>query len=330
MESPTDNKEILRMSSASLVSILMPAYNAEKFISEAIHSILKQDYSNWELLILNDASTDRTAEIIAGIKDERIKVYHHSTNLGYLLSCNELFKKAEGEFITFLDADDACPENRLSLCLLEFQNNSELGFLTTNHQRISDSGSIISQNSVDVDYERYAKDSNYYPTICCATIFLRRSLLQKVGGYRDFFKDIGGEDYFWLWELAKKGKGKHLNLKLYDYRQHQNQTSKNHRNELSLFLPELLRELRSEFLNLPWEETKAKSIETSLITPFLSSSFEVHLRKAQISLNTMSCSFWNDAYRSFLKIRTPKHIRAFLYLIYSWAVRKGRNAVQSS
>jgi len=321
VESPTDNKEILRMSSASLVSILMPAYNAEKFISEAIHSILKQDYSNWELLILNDASTDRTAEIIAGIKDERIKVYHHSTNLGYLLSCNELFKKAEGEFITFLDADDACPENRLSLCLLEFQNNSELGFLTTNHQRISDSGSIISQNSVDVDYERYAKDSNYYPTICCATIFLRRSLLQKVGGYRDFFKDIGGEDYFWLWELSKKGKGKHLNLKLYDYRQHQNQTSKNHRNELSLFLPELFAGLKTELTNAQWDETTSFNVLKTVSDSFVSSPFELALRKAEIALNSSSSLFFTNAIRAFFNIRRLTQIKQFGYLLYSYFFR---------
>ncbi|MBP9152852.1 MAG: glycosyltransferase family 2 protein, partial [Flavobacteriales bacterium] len=212
------------MTSAPLVSVLMPAYNAEKFIAVAIKSILNQDYSNWELLILNDASTDRTNEIIGGFNDPRIKVFRHSENQGYFLSCNELFEKAGGEFVTFLDADDSCQKNRMSLCLQEFDANPELSFLTTDHHRISESGSIISINSVEVDYERYATDANYSPTICCATIFLRRSLLLKVGVYRDFFKNIGGEDYFWLWELSKNGLGKNLNFKLYDYRQHQHQT----------------------------------------------------------------------------------------------------------
>ncbi|MCF8461073.1 MAG: glycosyltransferase family 2 protein [Flavobacteriales bacterium] len=314
------------MNSIPLVSVLMPAYNAEKFIAAAISSILHQDYSNWELLILNDASTDRTTEIIGGFSDSRIKVFQHLENRGYLLSCNELFEQAKGDFITFLDADDMCPKNRLSLCLQEFESNPELDFLTTDHHRISESDSIISINSVEVDYERYTKDPNYSPTICCATIFLRRSLLLKVGGYRDFFKNIGGEDYFWLWELSKNGLGKHLNFKLYDYRQHQHQTSKNHENELSLFLPEVLGELRSEFHTRHWDKTTTKNIETNILNQFLSSAFELNLRKAQRSLNAKDGSFSTHAYRSFLHVKSLKQLRDFLHLLYSWMVRKGRMA----
>ena len=317
------------MSSAPLVSVLMPAFNAEKFIYEAINSILNQDYSKWELLILNDASTDRTAEVLAGFTDPRIKVFHHATNQGYLLSCNQLFETAVGDFITFLDADDVSPANRLSICLREVDSDSELDFITTDHQRISESSSIISKNFVEVDYERYTKDPNYNPTICCATIFLRRSLLLKVGGYRDFFKNIGGEDYFWLWELSKNGLGKHLNFKLYDYRQHQHQTSKNHGNELSLFLPEVLGELRSEFHTRHWDKTTAKNIETNILNQFLSSAFELNLRKAQRSLNAKDGSFSTHAYRSFLQVKSLKQLRDFLYLLYSWMVRKGRNEAQS-
>jgi glycosyltransferase involved in cell wall biosynthesis len=317
------------MSSAPLVSVLMPAYNAEKFIAAAINSILNQDYLNWELLILDDASTDKTAEIIGGFSDSRIKVFHHSENQGYLLSCNELFKKAEGDFITFLDADDLCAGNRLSLCLREFENNPELGFLTTDHQRISESGSIISVNSVDVDYERYSRDPNYNPTICCATIFLRRSLLLKVGVYRDFFKDIGGEDYFWLWELSQNGTGMHLKLKLYDYRQHQHQTSKNHGNELSLFLPELIAQLKTEVSNGQWSKISSAKVLKTVSVSYVNSPFEVSLRKAQKSLNVKDDSFWNYVHRSFLNVSNLKQLVAFLNLLYSWMARKGRNAIQS-
>jgi glycosyltransferase involved in cell wall biosynthesis len=316
------------MSSAPLVSVLMPAFNAEKFIYEAINSILNQDYSRWELLILNDASTDRTAEVLAGFTDPRIKVFQHSENRGYLLSCNELFEKAKGDFITFLDADDVSPANRLSLCLKEFESNPQLDFLTTDHQRISESGSIISINSVEVDYERYSQDRSYNPTICCATIFLRRNLLLKVGGYRDFFKNIGGEDYFWLWEFSKNGIGKHLNLKLYDYRQHQHQTSKNHVNELSLFLPELIALLKTELVTTQWNETTSSNVLTTVSNSFVNSPFEVSLRKAQTSLNINDGSFWNYAYRSFLNVSNLKQLRAFLYLLYSWMIRRGRNGGQ--
>ena len=308
------------MNPSPLVSVLMPAYNAEKFVKEAIDSIVAQSHNNWELLILNDASTDRTHEIISGFNDSRIKIFQHSENQGYLLSCNELFEKAEGEFITFLDADDTCTENRLSLCLQEFRDNPELDFLTTDHQRMSESGSVISRNSVDVDYEKYAKDPNYNPTICCATIFVRRDLVQKVGGYRDFFKEIGGEDYFWLWELSQVGKGEHVDAEFYGYRTHVKQSSKNHLDELHLFLPELLSRLKKEFRTSEFDKHAAKKNERDVRDTFISSSFELNLRKAQVAISNSKLDFWKCANRVLFNTRTYNQLKRFIYLIYSFAL----------
>lgn len=311
-----------------LVSILMPVFHAEKFIAQAINSILKQDYSNWELLILNDASTDGTQQIIDTFHDERINVFHHSKNEGYLLSCNALFGKATGDFITFLDADDVCKQNRLSMCLSTFKNDPTLDFITTDYQRVSKTGMVISDHTAAVDYKRYASDSGYFPTICCATAFVRKELLLQTGGYRPFFKNIGGEDYFWLWELSKAGTGKHVNKMLYSYRFHAEQTSKNHGNKLSLFLPELLGELRSSFNDANWNEVRAKNIEMDIYKRLCSSDFELNLRKAQHALNHGKGSFWHNTFRSLRKVRKAEDLRAILYLIYSWAARKGRNANQ--
>ena len=168
------------MRNEPLITVLMPVYNAEKFIAEAVNSVLNQDYSNWELLILNDASTDSTQSIIESFTDERIHVSNHSGNQGYLISCNELFDKTKGDFITFLDADDTCALNRLSCCLKQFDLNQKLDFLTTNYSRITEGGNLISENIAEMDYQRYATDLTYNPTICCATIFLKKELLNKV------------------------------------------------------------------------------------------------------------------------------------------------------
>ncbi|MCF8463909.1 MAG: glycosyltransferase [Flavobacteriales bacterium] len=312
------------MSSTPLISVLMPAYNAEKFIAKAINSILNQDYLNWELLILNDASTDKTAEVIDGFTDQRIKVFRHLENRGYLLCCNELFEKAEGGFITFLDADDHCPTNRLSACLQQFESYPQLGFITTDHQRISESGAVSSIHSIAIDYQRYGNEPDYNPTICCATIFLRRSLLLKVGGYREFFKNIGGEDYFWLWELSKNGMGKHLNVSLYNYLQHPGQTSKNHTNELSLFLPELITLLKTEITNAQWNEASAARALKTVTESFIKSPFEVSLRKAQVNLNHSRNPFFSSALQVFFAISTPKQLKQFCYLLYSYLHRKLR------
>lgn len=236
------------MTNNPLVSILMPAYNAEKFITEAIESILKQDYSNWELLVLDDASTDSTPRIIRTFQDKRIRTFSHQENIGYLLSCNELFEKVEGEFITFLDADDTCKPNRISSCLSVFESDSELDFLTTDHIRTDESGKTISENRMEIDYDRYASEPTYYPTICCATIFLRKELQKKVGGYDPFFKKIGGEDYQWLFRLSRAGKGKHLSGCFYNYRQHDNQTHAKNQNPLKYFAQDIDQEIRAQLI----------------------------------------------------------------------------------
>ena len=231
-----------------LVSVLMPAYNAENFISEAIGSILNQTHSNWELLILNDGSTDKTLKLIKSFSDSRISIINQEQNQGYLESCNRLFDVAKGDFVTFLDADDTCPSNRLELCVNSFKTNPKVDFLTTGFQRKYSTNQSKSTYKDEVDYHRYSTDSDYYPIICCASIFLRQSLLKKVGGYHPFFKEIGSEDYHWLFRLSLAGSGSHLTEILYYYRQHDGQTHNMNQNPLKYFSEDIDKEIRSSII----------------------------------------------------------------------------------
>ena len=88
-----------------LVSIMMPAYNAENYIVSAIDSILAQTYENWELIVVNDGSTDRTGEILSEYKDDRIHVYTQE-NRGEAAARNLALSKMNGQFLSFLDSDD--------------------------------------------------------------------------------------------------------------------------------------------------------------------------------------------------------------------------------
>lgn len=88
-----------------IVSIMMPAYNAEQYIAHAIESVLEQRYSKWELIVVNDGSTDKTASIIAQFTDPRIKVFHQP-NGGEAAARNTALKHMQGEYLAFLDADD--------------------------------------------------------------------------------------------------------------------------------------------------------------------------------------------------------------------------------
>lgn len=205
----------------SKVSILMPAYNAGKLINEAINSILDQTHSNWELLVLDDGSTDDTFQKANAFGDERIQVTLNESNLGYLKSCNKLFEMASGEYITFLDADDTCSKHRLEKCLAKIAI-SGADFLTTDHARFWDNGKRENVNQ-PVDFSKLSTDPNFYPSICGATIFAKKALVEKVGGYNSIFDKMGAEDYHWLFRLSLAGKGSHLSEPLYQYRQHEGQ-----------------------------------------------------------------------------------------------------------
>ena len=89
-----------------LISVVMPAYNVERYIEKSINSILDQSYPNVEILVADDASTDKTKAIIDGYTDARIKRFHNESNQAYLKTCNKLMSLAKGQFLAFQDADD--------------------------------------------------------------------------------------------------------------------------------------------------------------------------------------------------------------------------------
>lgn len=118
-----------------MVSIIMPVYNSEKYISEAIDSVCNQSYKNWELLIVNDGSTDQTSEIIDDYekKDSRIKVFHRR-NKGVSIARNFALKQISGEYVTFIDSDDVYHLERLRKMLQVFQKYKDCDIVFSKHK----------------------------------------------------------------------------------------------------------------------------------------------------------------------------------------------------
>ena len=110
---------------SELVSIITPTYNAEKFITETLKSVQNQTYQNWEMILVDDASTDKTVNIIADFaeKDSRIKLFKLEKNSGNGFARNIALEKAVGKYIAYLDADDLWFANKLE---------KQIGFLKTN------------------------------------------------------------------------------------------------------------------------------------------------------------------------------------------------------
>lgn len=107
------------------VSIITPAYNAGPWIGQAIKSVLEQSHTDWELIIINDGSTDDTAQVVGGFEDPRITVLHQD-NAGVSAARNAGLDHATGDYLTFLDADDLLPAESLALRVAFLQANPQV------------------------------------------------------------------------------------------------------------------------------------------------------------------------------------------------------------
>lgn len=112
--------------SSPLVTVLMPMYNSEKYILAAVNSILNQTFSNFEFIIIDDASTDNSVEIIKSYKDPRIKLIVKPQNTGYTNSLNMGLKLATGKYIARMDSDDICVLNRFEKQVAFMESNKDV------------------------------------------------------------------------------------------------------------------------------------------------------------------------------------------------------------
>ena len=122
-----------------LVSIIMPSYNTAEYIKETIQSVLNQTYTKWELIIVDDCSTDNTDEILKGIQDQRIVYLKNERNLGAAISRNRALKSAKGQWIAYLDSDDIWLPKKLEEQIHFMETNGYI-FSYTNYEEIDSEG----------------------------------------------------------------------------------------------------------------------------------------------------------------------------------------------
>lgn len=126
-----------------LVSIIMPSYNTAKYISQSIESVVQQSYTNWELIIVDDCSSDGTDDVVNDfLIDDRVKYFKNDKNYGAALSRNLGLREAKGEWIAFLDSDDVWHKNKLKK-QLEFMMKNNYFFSYTCYEQIDEKGKMI-------------------------------------------------------------------------------------------------------------------------------------------------------------------------------------------
>lgn len=168
------------------ISAIIPVYNAERHIASAIRSILAENYPLLEILVIDDGSSDRSAEIARTFPEV---TYHHQTNQGPAAARNNGIRRAKGEFILFLDADDLVPEGKIRLQLSYFEQKPEL-------QMVMGKSQFFFEDGASKDVFRFPDDSYQALSILLGSGLYRRSIFEKTGLFDESLRF--SEDFDWF------------------------------------------------------------------------------------------------------------------------------------
>ncbi|MCA9932336.1 MAG: glycosyltransferase [Anaerolineales bacterium] len=167
--------------SLPLVTIIIPAYNAERFIHTTIESVLEQTYPSWELIVVNDGSTDSTEKIVSQVQDNRIKIICQ-TNQGLSAARNSGILQAKGTYLSFLDADDKWHPSFLSQCTHTLETNLDIAAVYTHHYHIDESDTVLpTQGRPTVSQSNFHKrllEGGFFPPV---TVMVRANTLKQHG-----------------------------------------------------------------------------------------------------------------------------------------------------
>jgi glycosyltransferase involved in cell wall biosynthesis len=207
-----------------LVSILMPVYNCAEYIEAAIQSCLSQTYENFEIIIIDDGSTDETSSIIHSFSGHDNFMALRQTNAGRGAACNKGIKTAKGSLISFCDADDLLHDKKLELQANVMIKYPEIGLLHTARTAINNAGEVIGHpHARDNRIEIYKATQKLFHRnyICGPSVMIRNECFDEAGYFDESLEQNEDHDLYLRISLAYKFG--YLNQEIYKYRKHDGQ-----------------------------------------------------------------------------------------------------------
>jgi glycosyltransferase involved in cell wall biosynthesis len=194
------------------ITVLMPVYNADRFLTDAINSILNQTFTDFEFLIIDDCSTDNSVNIIKSYTDSRIRFYQNGTNLGITPTLNKGIELATTELIARMDSDDVSYPERLQKQYDLISANPDGALYSCWVREIGQDNQFIRQDNFKSEYYYYHLTficSMYHPTV-----IFKKKAVQEAGMYSVPY----AEDFELFWQLSRKYKIYTIPEVLFDYR----------------------------------------------------------------------------------------------------------------
>lgn len=179
-------------------SIVIPLYNKEKYILDALQSVLNQTFENYEVIVVEDASTDKSQEVISTLKSEKVTVIKHDTNKGLSASRNTGIKNAKSNYIAFLDADDFWKDNYLEELFLLINSYPKAKLFATNYEELYQNDTILLPSNNSKNLEEKTIIHNFFeislaqPLYCPSSFCVEKSVFETIGFYNESIRF--GED----------------------------------------------------------------------------------------------------------------------------------------
>lgn len=293
------------------ISVIMSVYNGEKYLREAIESILNQTIPDFEFIIVNDASTDSSPKIMQSYGDARIKIINNEKNIGLTRSLNSAIAQAQGKFIARQDADDISLPNRLEEQLRYFEQHPEVALLGTSIDLIDDEGKITGKRVISADPSKNFFRSSWFAH---GSVMFKSKIVRELGGYNELFRY--SQDYeLWL-RIAKHYPVRGLAQELYQLRLHGESIQFQKREEAALYHLLALRLNRSDMDEASLKAIKDNGIKS--LYPWLNKNEKVFFHKsmAHIQMQSNNVGMARGEYLKVLKL-SPLDLKNDLNLVLS-------------
>lgn len=217
------------------ITVAIPTFNRCDLIKDAINSVLKQSYSDFELIVVDNASTDKTKEVVGKFKDSRIKYFRNKKNIGMMDNWNKCIELSKGEYLTILGDDDKLLPNFLEKSLKVHLDNKNIGFSFSHCNKVDIKGNVINRWGYKFTPAGLIRGVNYlYYSIkyesCLtnsSTVLINKRVFNKVGKFEAPFGANTFDFNMWI-KIAKHYPVYFINQVLSDYRLHSNQVSEVH------------------------------------------------------------------------------------------------------
>lgn len=214
-----------------LISVIMPTLNDVEYVERAVRSILNQNMSSLELIIIDDGSRDGTLERIGEFDDPRVSVFKRETETGVTSARNDGIRRASGEYIAVHDADDWSAPERFEKQVAYLNANPNVALIGTGAYLVDQTGNVRSRRRVLEDPS--LDDLIEHNEFVHGSVMMRREVLEEMGGYDEWF--LVAEDYdLWL-RLAEEYEVRNIDEPLYYFRQHDESLYGSNLEELKLY-----------------------------------------------------------------------------------------------